>query len=63
MNFLEEYFSSILFGLIMLLAISIFIIVIFWIPWLLFPKHWLYGLIYILIVDVPWFGYMWRDTY
>lgn len=63
MNFLEKYFSSILFGLIMLLAISILIIVIFWIPWLLFPKHWLCGLIYILIVDVPWFGYMWRDTY
>lgn len=53
MNFLKKYFELILLGLIALGATALFLGVLSLPAFLFISHHWVYAVIYIVLVDVP----------
>lgn len=53
MNFLKKYFELILFGLIGLGVTALFLGVLALPAFLFVSHHWVYAVIYIVLVDVP----------
>lgn len=53
MNFLKKYFELILFGLIGLGTAALFLGVLALPVFLFVSHHWVYAVIYIVLVDVP----------